>query len=191
LLVLVAVPALILSVLMVTRADPGAKPAPDTAPTPVHDEPAAHVPLGPGLPAGGAPIAAGTPVYEVHKKATDFPEREDLSTPEAAYASIVRAYAGEGSAAFLRLSVPELAARMPRSDKQPLAKDVADRFLSAEILEVHVWEETRAVVIARAKDGRGREYFDLRSLERVKGQWLNKGNDARNTLERARQKAAA
>ena len=51
-------------------------------------------------------------VYQVHKKVSDFPNREDLTTPEAAYASINRAYAAEGDAAWPRLSVPSLAAWM-------------------------------------------------------------------------------
>jgi len=34
-------------------------------------------------------------VYEVRKKVSNFPDHEDLSTPEAAYATIHRAYAAE------------------------------------------------------------------------------------------------
>ena len=55
--------------------------------------------------AGGAdagPGPASERVYEVHKKVCDLPDREDLSTPEAAYAAIHRAYAREGNAAWLR-----------------------------------------------------------------------------------------
>jgi len=45
-------------------------------------------------------------VYEIRKKVSDFPNREDLTTPEAAYASIHRAWVAEGDAAWPRLSVP-------------------------------------------------------------------------------------
>ena len=118
----------------------------------------------------------------MRKKVADFPDREDLSTPEAAYASIHRAYAAEGDAAWPRLSVQELAQRMPRVAKQPLPAEVAARFLSIEVFEVHVWDETHAVVIAR-----GDKYMDLRWLDRVKGRWLNRGNDVTGTIEQARQ----
>lgn len=44
----------------------------------------------------GAPAESGQDdlvrVYEVNKKVCDFPEGEDLSTPEAAYATIMRDY---------------------------------------------------------------------------------------------------
>ena len=49
-------------------------------------------------------------IYEVHKKVCDFPDREDLSTPEAAYATIHRTYARQGNAAWLRFSTPQVAA---------------------------------------------------------------------------------
>ena len=128
-------------------------------------------------------------VYEVHKKVSDFPDREDLTTPEAAYASIHRAYAAEDDAAWPRLSVPALAAHMPAGIKRPLPKKAADRLLGAEIVEVHVWEGTHAVVIAREEDPEsGRGFMDMRWLDRVDGRWLNDGNSSRRTLEEARKK---
>ena len=36
-------------------------------------------------------LSSPAQVYQVHKKVSDFPNREDLTTPEAAYASIHRA----------------------------------------------------------------------------------------------------
>jgi hypothetical protein len=128
-------------------------------------------------------------VYEVHKKVSDFPKGEDLTTPEAAYASIHWAWAAEGDAAWPRLSVPAMAAHMPRGAKRPLPKEAAKRLLDTEILEVHVWEGIHAVVIAReeASDVQG-FYMDMRWLTRVDGRWLNEGNDRRRTIEEARQK---
>jgi beta-lactamase regulating signal transducer with metallopeptidase domain len=146
-------------------------------------------------------------VYQVHKKVSDFPNREDLTTPEAAYASINRAYAAEGDAAWPRLSVPSLAAWLrageqklrlsvpalagPAQDgeKKPLPKPAADRLLGAEILEVHVWDGIHAVVIAREEVfGPQGSDMDMRWLTRVQGRWLNEGNDSRRTLEAARRK---
>jgi beta-lactamase regulating signal transducer with metallopeptidase domain len=141
--------------------------------------------------AGDTAAAPPARVYQVNKKVSEFPDREDLSTPEAAYASIHRAFAAEGEAAFSRLSAPKLAEHMPHPAKKPLAKIVAEPFLDAEILEVHLWGDTHAVVIARMTNVKQtREYMDLRSLIRVKGRWLNIGNDARDTLEQARQSIA-
>ncbi|MGA2257104.1 MAG: M56 family metallopeptidase [Thermoguttaceae bacterium] len=119
------------------------------------------------------PPASPARVYEIHKKVSDFPNREDLTTPEAAAVSIRRAYVAEGDAAWPRLSVPSLAAQMPGGAAKPLPKEVAKRFLSAEILEVHVWDGTHAVVIAREESASGGDsYMD----------------DVRSTLDAARQK---
>ena len=78
--------------------------------------------------AAGGPKSAGPPapasggaerVYEVHKRVSDFPDREDLSTPEAAYATIHRAYAAEGDAAWPRLTVSEL---RRKSGSKPISR---------------------------------------------------------------------
>jgi hypothetical protein len=97
---------------------------------------------------------AGERVYEVHKKVSDFPDREDLSTPEAAFATINRAWVAEGDEGpfWLRLSSPENAARLTRQQvhtgvQQPLSKEKAEPILNAEILEVHIWNENRAAII--------------------------------------------
>lgn len=130
-------------------------------------------------------------VYEVHKKVSDFPDREDLSTPEAAYASIERAYAAEGDAAWPRLSAPKLAEHMPRATKAPIPKEQADLNLAREIIEVHMWGDSRAAVIAQMADPRSDDHsLDIRWLIRIEGRWLNHGNGAEKTIERARQKIA-
>jgi hypothetical protein len=135
------------------------------------------------------PPAHPAHVYQVHKKVSDFPDREDLTTPEAAYASIHRAYAAEGDAAFPRLSVPTLAAHLQAGVKKPLPKSAADRLLGAEVIEVHEWDGIHAVVIALEEDAvSGRGFMDMRWLDRVDGRWLNQSNDSRRTIEDARQK---
>ncbi len=143
-----------------------------------------------GYPLAADGKAAGPArVYEVHKKVADFPDREDLSTPEAAYASIERAYAAEGDAAWPRLSAPKLAEHMPHPEKAAIPKESAERLLATEILEVHVWGENRAVVLARQTSfQKSGSYIDLRWLTRVDGRWLNFGNDVRDTIEQAHQK---
>jgi hypothetical protein len=116
---------------------------------------------------------------------TDSADREDLSTPEAAYASIHRAIAREGFSAFDRLSVPRIAGLASGIKPPALSKEKRKALLTAEILQVHVWEETHAVVIARATYPGKSAHLDLRILERVKGSWLNAGNDRADTIEQA------
>lgn len=128
--------------------------------------------------------------YEVHKRMTDFPDREDLSTPEAAYFSIHRGCLAQGTSAFIALSVPELAARMRAAEpkSQPLPKEAAEAYRAAEVLEVHVWKKNYACVIARIP--RKDHSLDLRFLRSIDGRWLNEGNDGASNLEQAREKIA-
>ncbi len=163
----------------VTWAAEGDKAASDKAATPSINSPP-----------GESASPGETRMYELHVKVKDFPEREDLSTPEGAYAAIHRAYAAEGDAAWKRLSVPELAAVMPDHEKKPLPKETAERFLDADILEVHVWYGVHAEVIARMIDGSGSDHIDLRALKLIEGRWLNNGNNGSDTLEHARQRIA-
>ncbi len=122
------------------------------------------------------------------KKVSDFPDREDLSTPEAAYASIHRAWAAEGDAAWPRLVVPWQVAHTPGGPKRALPKETADRLLGAEILEVHLWEGIHAVVLARVESRNSGVHVDMRWLSRVDGRWLNESNDSRPTIDEARKK---
>ncbi|MGO8753093.1 MAG: M56 family metallopeptidase [Thermoguttaceae bacterium] len=131
-------------------------------------------------------------VYQVGKKISDFPEREDLSTPEAAFASIYHAYVAEGDAAWPRLSVPSLANLMQQGvAKQPLPKELADWNLNATIVEVHVWGATHAAVISEVTVRNGTREFHVRELTRVNGRWLNEGENTASSIEKAREQAAA
>lgn len=134
-------------------------------------------------------------VYEVHKKVRDFPEGEDLSTPEAAFASILRAWVAQGDNGpfWLRLSSPQTVSRLTRLGfrsevKKELAKEKAEPILNADVLEVHILDQTHAAVIARLP----REGHDLHLcwFERLDGRWLNEGSDSADTIEQAREKIA-
>lgn len=131
--------------------------------------------------------AEAAAVYTVNRKVTDLPERENLSTPEAAYATINRLSASGEQAFWRRVSAPRLEERLPSgSGKRAVSAKAARSWLEAEILEVHVWEKTNAVVIARTPDvGQGR-VWDLRWLSKLNDQWLNEGNDGAASLEQAR-----
>ncbi len=74
---------------------------------------------------------------------------------------------------------------MPHPPKKPLPKEQAEPLLNAEVLEVHVWGDTHAAVIARMSNR-----IDLRWLIRVNGRWLNIGNDSGPTLEQVREAVA-
>lgn len=123
--------------------------------------------------------------YEVGKAVSVFPTNEDLSTPERAYATIHRAWAAEGDAAWRRLSAPELAGRIGSGKRQPLPGRQAERLLSAEIVEVRMFQETNAAVFARMATGK-ETGVDIRWLEKRDGRWLNRGNDVMGRLEEAR-----
>jgi hypothetical protein len=123
--------------------------------------------------------------YAVNRKVRDFPTNEDLSTPEAAYASLTRAEVAEGEVAFSRLSVSELARTMPFAPKKPMAVKEAEKWLEAEVLEVNVYRETNAVVFAKKNFG-GKERMDMRWLAPENGRWLNRGNNVVETLDEAR-----
>jgi len=134
------------------------------------------------------PPASPARVYQVHKNVSAFPGREDLSTPEAAFASIYRAYVAEGDAAWPRLSVPSLASLMQQEQvKQAVPKEVADRFLSTEIIEVHIWDKTEVAVIVETKRHDGIGEFHIRRLTLLNGRWLNGGENGAGSLEQARQ----
>ncbi|MHC1767483.1 MAG: hypothetical protein AB9869_24920 [Verrucomicrobiia bacterium] len=125
-------------------------------------------------------------VYTVNRRVAEFPDKEDMSTPEAAYATLNRLRATGDQAFWRRLSVLRLAEQMPeQTGKREVSADVAARFLAAEILEVHRWEKTNAVVIARMPND-----IDLRWLCCVDGKWLNDGNDGAPDLEKARNRVA-
>ena len=140
-------------------------------------------------PASGAAAPTNAQVYAVGKKVSDFPEAEDLSTPEAAYASIHRAEIKEGDAVWQRLSVRDLAEDMPRAPSEPLPADQAKRLLDAEVLEVHFSDPTNAYVFARMQWTQ-RKGIDIRHFGLENGRWLNSGNDVADTLEDARKLVA-
>lgn len=121
-------------------------------------------------------------VYTVNRKVAEFPDQEDMSTPEAAYATVNRLMATGDQAFWRRLSAPRVAQGMEeQSGKREVPADEKAKFLGAEILEVHLWETTNAVVIAQMPQD-----CDLRWLCCVDGQWLNDGNDGAPDLEKAR-----
>jgi hypothetical protein len=121
-------------------------------------------------------------VYQVNKKVLDFPEKEDFSTPEAAYATVNRLLAG-GNQDWRRISVKRIAPRLPATkSKRKVSKSSAQGYLNINIVEVRIFQGKCACVIAKAE----RRLFDYRTFELEDGQWRAVGNSVFGSLNEAR-----
>lgn len=128
-------------------------------------------------------------VYQVDRKVSDFPEKEDFSTPEAAYAVINRVLASGEKGKWRQISVKSLANRLSPADAKvkEVKPEHAKVWLNARILEVRIFREQRAVVLAELMWDPNNPKIDKRSLELEDGRWLNKGQDySADSLEEAR-----
>jgi len=121
-------------------------------------------------------------IYTVNRKVGDFPDKEDMSTPEAAYATLNRLLAIGNFTFPRRFHVPWSSHQESEPpEKREVSAEERAKFLGAEILEVQLWHGTNATVFAQMpKD------VDLRLLCYANGQWLNDGNDGGPTLDGAR-----
>lgn len=127
-------------------------------------------------------------VYEVNKRVSQFPEKDDLSTPESAYVAINRVMAGGQEGKWREISVTRLTSRLPPADA-PAAKvkpEDARTWLDAKIVEVRVFRGTLAVAITRVGFASGRFCYDSRSVELEDGRWLNAGQSIFDTIDEAR-----
>lgn len=127
-------------------------------------------------------------VYAVNKMVSAFPSNEDLSTPETAYATVNRLWASGDKGFWRRISAPAVAKRLPvESGTQKLSeKDVTELF-NSEILEVRIYSNRYAAVIAKVATSR-KMNIDLRCFEQVAGRWLNTGQDIHGDVDAARAK---
>ncbi|MHC4425626.1 MAG: hypothetical protein ACYSYV_05960 [Planctomycetota bacterium] len=129
-------------------------------------------------------------VYQVNKKVCDFPEGEDLSTPEAAYATANR-FCASGEQDWRRISAKRLASRMRvREGKRKVSKSAANGWLNAKIVEVRLFRGTHASVTAKVRHP-WKKLFDYRTFELEDGKWLNAGNSVFGSLDEAREDFAA
>ncbi|MCP4713198.1 MAG: hypothetical protein GY869_31595 [Planctomycetes bacterium] len=117
-------------------------------------------------------------VYSVNKKVSDFPEKEDFSTPESAYAVICRVIAGGGGERVWR----RISFDYPFSwsslweERQYVSPAREKKWLNAEILEVRIYQQA-AVVLADISDDPESPEIDLRYVVLADGEWLNRGQD--------------
>jgi beta-lactamase regulating signal transducer with metallopeptidase domain len=135
----------------------------------------------------------GLRIYEVNRMAAEFSEKEDFSTPEAAYASINRVSASGEPAGWQRVSVKELAAKLAEENKTGRNKvepEWAKVLLNTKIIEVRICDSNIAVVFAELPQEFTskpiQKPIDVRHLKLEDGKWLNAGNDRVWTIEEAR-----
>ncbi|UCF14516.1 MAG: hypothetical protein JSW59_13965 [Phycisphaerales bacterium] len=122
--------------------------------------------------------------YTVNKKVSDFPPSRDLSTPEAAYATIMRDFmaTGASSSEWSEISVKQLHG----TERRPVSPERRSNCLDAQIYEVIIYKNRLARVVAKMRE-RDTVGYDQRSLFYVNGRWLNSGHDGlASTIEEAR-----
>ncbi len=122
--------------------------------------------------------------YTVDKKVSEFPAVRDLSTPEAAYATIMRDFMATGAsdAEWAQVSTWQ----SQDAKRKPVTPDFARNCLEAHLREVIVYKGRLASVIAEVKE-RDAVRYDRRTFFWQGGRWLNVGQDfAAATAEDAR-----
>lgn len=130
-------------------------------------------------------------VYEVNKRVSDFPEEEDFSTPESAYAAINRVMATGGSDA----DWDRVSGRQPRGEqnaryyaRRQMSPYWAKQWNEALIREVNIYLEKVARVFAEVRTESGEVRYDQRSVVFKNGLWFNQGQDGLvDSIERARE----
>jgi beta-lactamase regulating signal transducer with metallopeptidase domain len=148
-----------------------------------------------GLPEQTARKGHPLRVYKVNRSVADFPEEEDFSTPESAYAAINRVSAGDEISDWIRVSTKKTEERFAgqkNKEEKNTDSEWAKVLLNAAILEVHILDENHAAVIADLPQQFSSKTIinpvDVRQLELEDGRWLNTGNDRFATTEQARAK---
>ena len=122
--------------------------------------------------------------YTVDKKVSDFPPSRDLSTPEAAYATIMRDFMATGASdsEWSEISVQQTYG----TERRPVSPERASNCLDAQIHEVIIYRDRLALVIAKMRE-RDTVGYDQRFLFYANGRWLNSGHDGlASTVEEAR-----
>jgi hypothetical protein len=147
--------------------------------------------------ATGTALNGSVRIVYINLSVARFPAGEDLSTPEAAYATINRMPRND-LAAWQKVSTAALAERMARAGvrgETVVDAEWANVLANVRIIEALVWNDTRAAVVAELPQALSRKKIvaplDVRFLEWENGRWLNAGNDRFYTLEEARARFVA
>lgn len=138
----------------------------------------------------GSGAWSGVITYEVNKRVSDFPEEDDFSTPESAYAAIGRVMASGGSNAdWDRVSgrKPPVEPGVRYYVKREMPPERAKMWGEALIREVNVYLGKAARVFAEVRTESGEVKYDQRSVVLKNGLWFNQGQDGLvDSLEDAR-----
>lgn len=108
--------------------------------------------------------------YPVNKRVSDFPILQDLSTPEAAYATIMRDFMATGASPAEWSDVSTY--KEKDTKRRLVSPERIQAFLNAHIQEVIIYNNRVAVVIAQMQEG-GVMGYDQRYLCFTEGRWLN------------------
>ena len=136
--------------------------------------------------ASSATVADQIRTYTVNRPVSAFPTNQNFASPEAAYAACNRLCASGEQDRWRQLSVKRLAERLPaRGKKIAVSSSAAKGWLTAEILEEQVYQNTKAMVFAKMPNA-WKTIIDIRGFELEAGRWLNTGNDQTSSLEDAR-----
>lgn len=122
--------------------------------------------------------------YTVNKKVSDFPPLRNLSTPEAAYATIMRDLmaTGASSSEWSEISIRKFYG----TERRTVSPERASNYLDAQIQEVIIYRDRLAIVVAKMRE-RDTVGYDQRFLFYANGRWLNSGHDGlASTIEKAR-----
>ena len=137
-------------------------------------------------------------VYQVNRKVSEFPEKEDLSTPEAAYTTTRRISASGEKYRWADVSVKKIAERFKQMDEKDnidFPAELSELFLNTTIIEVRKAENLAGVIaeFPLKHDGtKVPEPIDYHEFFFEEGKWLFAGRGGRfETLEQAREKFQA
>jgi len=127
--------------------------------------------------------------YEVNKKVSDFGAKQDVSTPERTYAYGAHLLASGEQAGWAGIKGEGGSGGSggppPNGPREEVAPGVAKGWLDARIVEVWVYQERFAGVIAKVALP-GESFYDYRLVGLKDGRWLNWGESQHSTIESAR-----
>ncbi len=130
----------------------------------------------------------------IGKKVAQFPQPQDLSTPESACAAYKKASGLEGAErivdlSWVQLNPDEVRKFWERAKKEDPENIYLNAVKGSYIIEVLTYKADYASVISYLpfSPGTGKSPYSRRSFGRINGQWKNLGEDRLPSLEAARE----
>jgi hypothetical protein len=126
--------------------------------------------------------------YPVNKSVADF-KGNDVSTPESAYATLNKIMASKDKDVIVQWEKYDAdGLKFTQRDIDHflnIPNDWAKILQTAEVLNVYIYDDQVAIVIAKLGGENTRNPYDVRMVRKVDGKWLNTGNDRVNSPEEA------